>query len=110
MDICGGLGLPVEQPAAVKATPQVRSSVASHTTAMQGLGSRQVDVRPGPVTIWGVGDGAVTGYEMTRRSSRTFGNAYRANVGHETDFGGNSIRNLFILLARPRGIEPLFSP
>jgi hypothetical protein len=41
---------------------------------------------------------------------RAFGDVYRAKVGYETDVREKSTRNPLISLARPRGIEPLFSP
>ena len=45
-----------------------------------------------------------------RLSSWAFVNAYRANVGHCALFCGLVVYNQLKSLARPRGIEPLFSP
>jgi hypothetical protein len=42
--------------------------------------------------------------------SPTFADAYRARVGHESEFCQDARAKHLKLLARPRGIEPLFSP
>ena len=47
---------------------------------------------------------------IRRLGSPTFADAYRARVGHESEFCVDVSINLLISLARPRGIEPLFSP
>jgi hypothetical protein len=39
-----------------------------------------------------------------------FTDAYRARVWHKTKIGPDIANNLLILLALPRGLEPLFSP
>jgi hypothetical protein len=43
-----------------------------------------------------------------RLSSWTFGNAYRANVGHRALLDGLVACNLLIPLALPRGLEEFF--
>jgi hypothetical protein len=40
----------------------------------------------------------------------SFAHAYQAQVGHAPGSGTNLISNCLILLALPRGLEPLFSP
>jgi hypothetical protein len=108
----GGLRL-LEQP--IASASRV-ASYAGETIAMQRAGSQLIDMWPdwsqyqAMVTISGVGDGAVTRYDMAAPwwlSSWTFLNAYRANVGH---IRGLVVYKLLKLLARPRRIEPLFSP
>ena len=50
------------------------------------------------------------GLAVARRGTTYFGTAYRAEVGRNPHISLLIILNYLILLALPRGLEPLFSP